>query len=343
MSATGMQVRGWVERARAVAACLALGVTAPAAFAANPAGPSPAAPPVARRSAAAAPADASSAWARAYAQGRWHVASTLLEAVPEASRSGWQWLHLARARSRQGLLVEAFDAYERLRELERPGRAGSALRELQRQARVEANGIENRIPWAHVELTGAAPPGTFVYVDQTWLEPARLRSPYPVNPGWHTFLLESEGRVLAARRVHFSEGQTQHITLRGLAPSRTSSASGELESEPSRSLAWSGAQGQAPVLEEEPSPYRTATSASLVAGAAGLALGATFGVAAAYDGDSEVAVKLANASVALGGVGLLTAGVLHLIGRHEAPAAQLGRVRVEARLGLGSAGVAGRF
>ena len=32
-----------------------------------------------------------------------------------------------------------------------------------------------------------------MFIDEQWLEPSRMRSPYPLNPGWHTFLIESNG------------------------------------------------------------------------------------------------------------------------------------------------------
>jgi hypothetical protein len=58
-----------------------------------------------------------------------------------------------------------------------------------------------------------------------WLDPTRLRLPYPVNPGWHTFLVESNGEVLAARRVYFEEGQNRVVPLSGWhAPSAATTA-----------------------------------------------------------------------------------------------------------------------
>ena len=66
----------------------------------------------------------------------------------------------------------------------------------ERQARAESAALTQRIPWARVSLASDVPLGGLVYVDQQWLEPERLRLPYPVNPGWHTFLVESNGRVL---------------------------------------------------------------------------------------------------------------------------------------------------
>jgi hypothetical protein len=84
---------------------------------------------------------------------------------------------------------------------------------VKKQAQAESAALTGRIPWAQVALASNVPLGGLVYVDQQWLQPERLRLPYPVNPGWHTFLVESNGQVLAARRVHFEEGQSRRVPL----------------------------------------------------------------------------------------------------------------------------------
>ena len=153
------------------------------------------------------------AWVNAYARGHWSAAIEMLETIPDGSRTAWQWLHLARAREKRGQLVEAFAAYERLREVANDAPRAPGMKDIAERASEEAAVIAARIPWADVVLGTPLPAGALVFVDQQWLEPARMRSPYPVNPGWHTFLIESNGSVLAARRVHFEEGQDRHVTL----------------------------------------------------------------------------------------------------------------------------------
>ena len=164
---------------------------------------------------ATAPADGGGAqparWLEAMAKGQWSAAIELLETVPESSRTAAQWLLLARALERRSQLVESFAAYERVHELAAEGGAGA--RDVERLARAESSELASRIPWAEVSLARALPIGALVFVDQQWLEPARLRSPYPVNPGWHTFLVESNGEVLVARRAFFEEGQTRLVPL----------------------------------------------------------------------------------------------------------------------------------
>jgi hypothetical protein len=180
--------------------------------------------------AAAAPAPAGAlavpAWAGAYARGQWSAAIELLETIPEASRTAWHWLHLARAREKRGQLVESFAAYEHLFEVAADAPGAPGMKDVKKQAKAESAGLTGRIPWAQVSLDGSVPLGGLVYVDQQWLEPERLRIPYPVNPGWHTFLVESNGQVLAARRVHFEEGQSRVVPLSLLETTRSSSSLG---------------------------------------------------------------------------------------------------------------------
>jgi hypothetical protein len=124
-------------------------------------------------------------------------------------------LHLARANEKRGELVEAFGAYERVQELALESASAPGMKDARLQAKAEAASLGSRIPWAEVRLASNAPLGALVFIDQQWLEPARLRSPYPVNPGWHTFMLESNGEVLAARRAYFEEGQSRLVPLTG--------------------------------------------------------------------------------------------------------------------------------
>ena len=201
-------------------------------------------------------APARAPWAREYAAGHWAAAVELLETIPEASRSGWHWLHLARAREKRGQLVESFATYERLHEVAADGGKLPGMKDVERLARAEGAALSNRIPWANVALE-AVPVGALVYVDQQWLAPARLRLPYPVNPGWHTFLVESNGEVLAARRVYFEEGQSRVVPLSGWqAPSATTAP---VAITPERPNGNSRARGAAAPASDAPpnAPERT--------------------------------------------------------------------------------------
>lgn len=117
-------------------------------------------------------------WSRAYAKNEWAIAVALLEAIPEPARTPWQWFHLARAREKLLDLVEAVDAYEHARELA-SSEAGTSARDLRHKLEEESAAVARRIPWAEIEVGADIPRGAYVFVDDDWLPPARLRSPYP--------------------------------------------------------------------------------------------------------------------------------------------------------------------
>jgi hypothetical protein len=238
-------------------------------------------------------------WVKAYAQGQWSAAIELIETIPESSRTAWHWLHLARALERSSRLVESFAAYERVHDLAADGAGVVGMRDVERQAKAESNALSSRIPWAEVSLAQALPPGALVFIDQQWLEPARLRSPYPVNPGWHTFLVESNGEVLAARRAFFEEGQTRHVPLdlppqppaldSGVAMGATSVAAEgatagheatQLDSAASRSLTWRPEDRRRPDADHGAAPDSAgllrASYVSLGVGALGTLVGTGF-------------------------------------------------------------------
>jgi len=218
--------------------------------------PDSAKPSVAHGADAALTTAQPSAWLAAYTRGHWSAAIELLETIPDGSRTAWHWLHLARARDKRGQLVEAFAAYERLREIASEAPRAPGMKEIAEQASNESAAIAGRIPWAEVTLGSALPAGTLVFVDQQWLEPSRLRSPYPVNPGWHTFLVESNGGILAARRVHFEEGQDRVVPL---TPAGAADASG---------VAVSGVAPSGPAHAKRPPAAHSASGGSASGGSA---------------------------------------------------------------------------
>jgi hypothetical protein len=339
-------------------------------------------------------AAATPAWARAYAQGQWSVTAGLIETVSEGSRSPWHWLHLARAREKLGHLVEAFAAYERLLEMTTPPDSkpptprqldASGFGEVRREAEAEAEALAQRIPWAQIDLGGEVPPGAYLFVDQQWLTPARVQSPYPVNPGWHTFLLESDGEVHAARRIHFEEGQNRQVILRrplggaaSVSPHHDASGAGVTTgAEPSArassselKLAWS--KDEPRLLEDtRRANLRLASYISLGVGVVGLGVGTGFTIAAidkrnelielndtcqnrTCDGSGRAQAlnaeighssAIANLSFLVGGFALVTGGVLFLLqhGQSAKPATDVAGVELEPLVGLGAAGVSGRF
>jgi hypothetical protein len=297
-------------------------------------------------------------WARAYAQGQWSAAIELLETIPEASRTAWHWLHLARALEKRTQLVEAFGAYERLLDVAAEGAGLPGMKDVERQARAESSQLSNRMPWAEVELGRGLPVGALVFVDQQWLEPARLRSPYPVNPGWHTFLVESNGEVLAARRTYFEEGQSRVIPLAPLAEHPVADAP------ETPSVAASGVSTYGAPVARERSPRRPilswrpeaqtieadrrdnlmrASYVSLSIGALGAAVGTGLTFAASSSNDRGD-IGYATLSYGVGFAALITGGVLWALHRDAARSSvNVANVELEPSIYPGGAAVRGTF
>jgi hypothetical protein len=245
-----------------------------------------------------------------------------------------------------------------------------------------------RIPWAQIELGGEAPPEAFVFVDQQWLPPARVQSPYPVNPGWHTFLLESRGEVYGARRVHFEEGQNRRVVLHGMPLHGAAShdaglydagraapvSAGQAAATP-LTLSWAPAADRPAIEDTRRSNLRTASYVSLGVGALGATVGTAYSIVAVqrrnelsdlgdnctgntcFAPNSESAranylvdevrrtTSVATLGFIVGGVGLVTGGVLFLLQREgeSKPDTNSAGLEIEPLIGVGSAGVAGRF
>jgi hypothetical protein len=298
-------------------------------------------------------------WARAYSEGQWSAAIKLIETIPEASRTPSHWLHLARAFEKCTQLVESFAAYERLFDAAAESPSLTGMKEVVRRAKSESAALAHRIPWAEVALGQELAAGTFVWVDQQWLEPARLRSPYPVNPGWHTFLVELDGEVLAARRVFFEEGQSRLVPLtpfgerkaRG-ADAMDAAAPGderttEVASTRRRSLRW---HAENPTVDTgRQDQLLRASYLSLGVGALGAAAGTGLALAAAQDNDAAGKSSAAVASYAVGFGALITGGVFWFLHRDAVRSAGVqspsnaARIALEPRVYPSGAVVRGTF
>ena len=259
---------------------------------------------------------------QAYFLGRWLAAIDLIRAVPAELRSPLQWLYLARAQAQAGQLVEAWDSYTQLEDLEAPGIEGlAANREM---ALVEGAAVRERIPWAELSLGADAPPGAKVYVDQEPVGAERLGAPYPVNPGVHSFLVEAQGEIWAARILRFEEGQQLPVLLvRTLDNPLTRLAATPAGAE------VRGAGEPRPYVAGSADALRWASYGSFGIGAAGLLAGAGFAMS-----DQDSAGSWAAASFGVGALGLFGGGVLFFVARDQP---------VRAVLGPSAVGVVGRF
>jgi hypothetical protein len=186
-------------------------------------------------------------------------------------------------------------------------------------------------------------------------------------------LLEWQGQVQAAERVHFEEGQSRQVVLQRW---RTSGAAVDWDpvmraAREARKLSWQ------PVAREPEdgghSDLRTASYVSLGVGALGLAVGTVSAIVAVAqrgqldqlaedcgavcvdpDGSQQArahelsagmqrATAVASTSFAVAGLGLVTGSVLLLLGRDSLPAANVAGVQVRPLLGSREAGLTGTF
>jgi hypothetical protein len=131
-----------------------------------------------------------------------------------------------------------------------------------------------------------------------------VRSPYPVNPGWHTVLVERYGEAHGARLVYVEEGDRRRVDLRAATPNAVllSSTAG-------------GRRSLSPVASGQVVDRSGWSEPTRVAGYVGLGLGALsglVGVAALMPSrDDRAEARTIRARTATIG---LTAGSLGLLG-----------------------------
>lgn len=339
-----------------IPALVSCGLSAPEVFASPPNEPPAHRAPQAPR---AAP------WSEAYQTDRWALVVALLEATSPDSRSPEQWVHLARAQAKLGHLVESLATYEQVRELASSWQSQPDGQRWSQFAETEAATLGHRIPWANLLIPEDLVTRATVVIDNASLEGDRLRVAYPVNPGWHTFFLEVDGRGVAARRVHFSEGEQRTIAMHNASapiPIQPTSSSAALSKNEDSAAVTSG------------STLRTAAVVSLGLGTLSGAIGALFAVRAANEREQwvelsercgggtcelgpagaqrlrdlrkgiELNTTAANVGLIAGAAGMAAGGVMFILSaRGIRPNATVGRLEVAPVVGFTSLGIEGRF
>jgi tetratricopeptide (TPR) repeat protein len=285
-------------------------------------------------------------------------AQALVKALPHL-------LFIARSHEKLGNLVEARENYNKIvRERLKPTDP-EAFRQAQETADEELQKLEPRVPTITINITGPGANEATVSMDGKALSSALIGVPMPINPGEHKFDVKAPGALPASQSVTISEGGKEVIQLE-LQPGSTgaSTSSGE-------------AAVGGDVTADQGAPagsLRVPAYIALGVGAVGVGLGTIFLIsgfgdqsdadekfdacaAAAADGvcrdpaeksEIEELDKSAASSKTLGVVGLvvggaaLTTGIILLAvdGSGSAETAQKG---VRPVIGLGYAGIAGRF
>jgi hypothetical protein len=266
--------------------------------------------------------------------------------------------------------VKAREAYIRITNEELPAGAPQPVREAKTDAQKELEALEPRVPYVSVVVQGAGPKPVTVTMDGIQVPPALLGVPRPVDPGDHRFNAAADGMDSAESRLSVREAHSETVvlTLHASAPGTAPTPVGYA----APAYAQGGAAGPAPGADSSashgPSPL---TWVAFGVGGVGLVVGTVFALKAsskesdannipcnlpgpdgtstycppsvsALDDDARSANTISLVGFIAGGVGVAAGVTLLLVtSKHGKPAATA--QHITPWLGLGSAGVSGRF
>jgi hypothetical protein len=170
-------------------------------------------------------------------------------------------------------------------------------------AEARMSGLVRRLPHLTVKLAETAIPGTKITCDDRALPPAFLDQPLPVDPGAHVCVVRAPGHGdgRADGSVKESEGQTLILKL---GPALTQAPQPPAEAQPAGRVEEAQRSAPSPPPRASGGGQRTLGLAVGGAGAAGIAVGAIFGLIAkgTYDGAVTNYCKAGPASCTQPGV-----------------------------------------
>jgi hypothetical protein len=264
-------------------------------------------------------------------------------------------LREARSLEKLGRWVEALEAYVRTTRIALGPDTPEAYRQAVHEAYEGLAKLRPRVPKLKVTLRGGDAAGTSVSLDGKPLKPALIGVEQPVDPGEHELVAVGTGKRGSAR-ITLAEGETKTVDVALLdAPGAAPTAAGAEPSAP---------RGPASADQAEPSggfPHATLGWIGIGVGAAGLGLGVVTGLMAtskhssAKEGcpegkcaegstaadDMESFRSLRTFSTIGYAVGII--GVAAGAGLLLTAPAQPSASHVSPFVGIGTAGVAGRF
>ena len=205
---------------------------------------------------------------RAFGEGRYADAADLCTRAESLMHAPTHLLLLARSQAKLGHLVQAQEAYFKIKGEDLPADAPKAFARAQQVAQEELAALEPRVPKLKITIQGADMKDVSLTIDRTAVPRALVGLSSPIDPGQHTI----EGKAAAFRSepvtINIPEGTTQSVILKfEEAP--------QLPQEPAAAVL--------PVAPEAPTPppqqaARTPVAAwvGLGVGAAGLVAGGVF-------------------------------------------------------------------
>ena len=309
--------------------------------------------------------------AQAFTEKRWADAVDLFTRAESLVHSPVHLLYMARAYEHLGSLVKARESYIKITNEELPAGASQPIKSAHADAEKELGALEPRIPYVSVVVQGAGPKAVTVTMDGVQVPPALIGVPRPVDPSEHRFEASAEGMDSAQNSVVVREGGSETVVLT-LHPSANAAV-------PVTAPAGTPPPGATPPPGNPPPPEADSGGAGLSpltwvafgVGAVGLGVGAGFAIsssskvddanklcsagpnhdscatradaekAASLDNDARTARTISIVGFVAGGVGVATGATLLVLGlTHKKPSTT---ATIEPWVGLGSAGVSGRF
>jgi hypothetical protein len=309
--------------------------------------------------------------AQAFSEKRWAEAVDLFTRAESLVHSPVHLLYMARAYEKLGSLVKARESYIKINNEEPPAGASQPIRSAHADASKELEAIEPRIPYVSVVVQGGGPKPVSVTMDGVQVPPALLGVPRPVDPGEHRFEAQSEGMDSATSSIAAREGRSETVVLTlhpsANAPVQPVGPAPAVQPPVGYGPVAPQPGGQPPPEADSGHSISPLTWVAFGVGAVGLGVGVGFGLsssskeddantvcpaagcanradakqASSLDDDARSARTISIVGFVLGGVGVATGATLLVMGLSHKKAATT--ATVSPWVGLGSAGVSGRF
>ncbi len=220
-----------------------------------------------------------------YEKGDFSSAEDRLERAFAVIQAPTLGLWLARARARNGKLVEASELYLQVSRMSVESDAPPVLREAITDATREREQLDPRIPSLTISLQeGEDTAGIEISMDGNDLRSALLEVPIPVNPGKHEFEVSRQGKKLRGE-VELAEREQKAIELTfrneedtapPASPTTVPPGSPALATQPAATASTAPPPTRQDVANHS-NGQRIAAFAALGVGAAGLATGGILG------------------------------------------------------------------
>jgi len=320
---------------------------------------------------------AANAGGQAFMQRRYADAVDMFTRAESLVHSPVHLLYLARSYEKLGALVKAHEAYMKIVNEELPSTATPPMREAKADATKENEALEPRIPYVSVVVQGAGPKPVTVTMDGVQVPPALVGVPRPVDPGEHRFEAMADGMESAVSSVAVREAgsETVLLTLHPAPQAAGAPAAGAGAPAAPGTFPVGYAPGVQPQQDQPASAHADSsrgpsplTWVAFGVGAVGLGLGTVFAIkesskesdandscraplctadqvkrAEALDDQARSARTVSIVGFVAGGVGVATGIALLALTPHHASRSASTLRGVTPWVGLGSAGVSGRF